>query len=204
MRISSIAVVVITAAGLSPADVTAGDTKIDLSTKSGSARVHAEWRYLDAKLVEIDVKQPDGKPGKTHDIEPRGETAGQVGYDDSAWTVIAPETLPRRRANGRVCFAWYRVKITIPPEAAGKSVFFRTTIDDYGEVWVDGKMPYAVGKSGEHIVAGFNVPNRVELKNAAPGKVYQLAIFGINGPLSASPTNGIFLKNTFLDIVDQK
>jgi hypothetical protein len=195
--------IVIAAAGAVMPAALAADTKIDLSTRAGSDLVHAEWRYLDARIIEVDVKTPSGKPGKTHDIEPRGEKAAQPGYDDSAWTVIAPETLPRRRANGLICFAWYRVKITIPAEAAGKAVFFRTTIDDYGEVWVDGKMPYKVGKSGEHIVAGFNVPNRVELKNAEPGKVYQIAIFGINGPMSASPTNGIFLKDTFLDIVDR-
>jgi hypothetical protein len=35
-------------------------------------------------------------------------------------------------------------------------------------------------KSGKAIVAGFNLPNRVELKDARPGKVYQIAVFGIS------------------------
>ncbi len=57
-----------------------------------------------------------------------------------------------------------------PPEAAGKAVFFQTTVDDYGEVWVDGKLPRTPGKGGEAIVAGFNAPNRVELKDPQPGQ----------------------------------
>ena len=50
-----------------------------------------------------------------------------------------PRRSKDRRSTGQVCFCWYRIKITIPPEAAGKAVFFQTTVDDYGEIWVDGK-----------------------------------------------------------------
>jgi gluconolactonase len=178
--------------------------KIDLSTKEGVAAVKGQWRYHDVKIVEVDGKGPDGQPNKTYNIEPRGDQASRPDFDESQWEVIAPETLKNRRSTGQVCFCWYRIKITIPPEAAGKAVFFRTTVDDYGEVWVDGKLPRTVGKGGEAIVAGFNVPNRVELKDAQPGKVYQIAVFGINGPISAAPSNWIFLRDTFLDIVDKK
>jgi gluconolactonase len=94
--------------------------------------------------------------------------------------------------------------VTLPPEAEGKSVFFQTTVDDYGEIWVDGKLPRRPGDTGGPIVAGFNFPNRVELKDARPGKTYQLAVFGINGPISATPTNWIFLGPTFLELVDKK
>jgi gluconolactonase len=177
---------------------------LDLSTKEGVAAVKGQWRYHDAKIVEVEGKAPDGKPNKTYNFEPRGDHASKPEYDDSQWEVIAPETLKNRRSTGQVCFCWYRIKITIPPEAAGKAVFFRTTVDDYGEVWVDGKLPRTPGKSGEAIVAGFNVPNRVELKDAQPGKVYQIAVFGINGPISAAPSNWIFLRDTFLDIVEKR
>jgi hypothetical protein len=178
--------------------------KIDLSTKEGVAAVKGQWKYHDVKIVEVEGKAPDGKPNKTYNIEPAGDEASRPNYDDSQWESIAPESLKERRSTGGVCFCWYRIKITIPPEAAGKVVFFRTTVDDYGEVWVDGKLPRTVGKGGEAIVAGFNVPNRVELKDAQPGKIYQIAVFGINGPISAAPTNWIFLKDTYLDIVDKK
>lgn len=174
--------------------------KLDLRTKAGVSAVRGEWRYSNVKVVEVDGKGPDGKPNKTYDVEPHAQAPD---FDDGAWEVPIPETLGKRRSTGGVCFCWYRIKLTIPPEAAGKRVFFQTTVDDYGEVWVDGDLPRRAGKSGEAIVAGFNVPNRVELKNPAPGKVYQIAIFGINGPISAKPTNYIFLGDTFLEFVDR-
>jgi gluconolactonase len=193
------------AAGTSASQAAAAPTKsINLSSREGVAAVKGQWTYHNVKIVEVEGKGPDGKPNRTYNIEPGGDQASQPDYDDSKWEVIAPETLKERRSTGQVCFCWYRIKITIPPEAAGKAVFFRTTVDDYGEVWVDGKLPRRVGKSGEAIVAGFNVPNRLELKDVRPGKVYQIAVFGINGPISAAPSNWIFLRDTYLDIVDKK
>jgi len=175
--------------------------KINLQTKEGAASVKGEWRYHDVKLVEVDGKGPDGKPNKTYNIEPKAFGAD---FDDSKWEVVEPETLRKPRSTGQVCFCWYRVKITIPPEAEGKSVFFSTTVDDYGEIWVDGKLPRTPGKGGEAVVAGFNTPNRVELKDPKPGKVYQISVFAINGPISAAPSNWLFLNNTTLEIVDKK
>ena len=49
-----------------------------------------------------------------------------------------------------------------------------------------------------------NAPNRVELKDPKPGKAYQIAIFAINGPISAMPKNALFLKNTHLELSDPK
>jgi hypothetical protein len=175
--------------------------KIDLRTKYGAAAVKGQWKYSDVKIVEVEGKAPDGKPNKTYNIEPRAEKAE---FDDTKWESIAPETLKDRRSTGQVCFCWYRIKVTIPPEAEGKTVYFQTTVDDYGEIWVDGRLPRTPGKSGEAIVAGFNTPNRVELKDPKAGKVYQIAVFGINGPISAAPSNWIFLGDTFLEIVDKK
>jgi hypothetical protein len=178
--------------------------KINLDTTEGVAAVKGQWKFHDVKIVEVEGKGPDGKPNKTYNIEPRGEQVCKPEFDDSQWETVAPGTLKRGRSTGLVCFCWYRIKITIPPEAEGKAVFFRTTVDDYGEVWVDGKLPRSPGKGGEAIVAGFNTPNRVELKDAKPGKVYQIAVFGINGPISAAPSNWIFLADTYLDIEDKK
>jgi gluconolactonase len=175
--------------------------KIDLRTKDGVATVKGQWKYHDVKIVEVDGKGPDGKPNKTYNIEPKAEAKD---FDDSQWETIAPETLKDRRAGGQVCFCWYRIKITLPSEVAGKAVFFQTTVDDYGEVWVNGRLPRTPGQTGEAIVSGFNTPNRVELKDPQPGKVYQIAVFGINGPISASPSNWIFLGDTFLDITTKK
>jgi hypothetical protein len=204
MRTSTILAALIIALAFGSPTVRAQSKKIDLSTRDGVAAVKGQWKYHDVKIIEVEGKGPDGKPNRTYNIEPRGEQAAMPDYDDSQWESIAAETLRKGRSTGLVCFCWYRIKVTIPPEAAGKAVFFRTTVDDYGEVWVDGKLPRTVGKTGGAIVAGFNAPNRVELKDAQPGKVYQIAVFGINGPISAAPTNWIFLADTYLDIEDKK
>jgi hypothetical protein len=201
MRTMSIAAAVVVAWASASQTVVAQSKKIDLRTKEGVTAVKGQWKYHDVKIVEVDGKGPDGKPNKTYNIEPRAE---KVDFDDNAWEAIAPETLKDRRSTGQVCFCWYRIKITIPPEADGKAVFFQTTVDDYGEIWVDGRLPRTPGKGSEAVVAGFNVPNRVELKDPKPGKVYQIAVFGINGPISAAPSNWIFLGDTFVEIVDKK
>ena len=170
------------------------------STLEDPTSVKGTWRYSDVKLVEVPTKTADGKPTTTYSIEPK---AFPTNFDDSKWDVVDPTTLGKPRGGGQVCFAWYRIKITIPEEAAGKSVFFQTVVDDYGEVWVDGKLPRKPGDTGGPIVAGFNAPNRVELKDPIPGKVYSIAIFGINGPISAEPGNRIFLGPTVLELMDK-
>jgi len=174
-----------------------GQGKIDLRTDEGVKTVKGEWRYSNVKIVEVPGKGPDGKPNTTYNIEPKAFGAD---FDDSRWEVIAPKSLGERRSTGQVCFNWYRIKVTMPEESAGKKVFFETTVDDYGEIWVDGQLPRTIGKGGEAVVGGFNVPNRVELKDARPGRTYQIAVFGINGPISAAPGNFIFLKETFLEL----
>ena len=82
------------------------------------------------------------------------------------------------------------------------AVFFETVVDDYAEVWVNGQLPRDFGQNGGSVVAGFNAPNRVLLaSNAAPGQQIQIAIFGINGPISDSPQNFIFLRSASLEFV---
>ena len=200
MRTFATAAALVVVAGWLSGDALADSKKIDLRTKDGVKAVKGEWRYSDVKIVEVTGKAPDGKPVRTYNIEPR---AFGPDFDDRAWPVIAPETLKDRRSTGQVCFCWYRIKVSIPDEAAGKRVFFQTTVDDYAEVWVDGQLPRKVGQGGGAVVAGFNVPNRVELKDVKPGKVYQIAVFGMNGPISAAPSNYIFLHNALLEIEDK-
>lgn len=189
------------AAGLVAAPVHAQSTKIDLRTRAGVEAVKGQWRYHDVKITEVNGKNKDGSTNRTYSYEPK---ATGPEYDDGDWEVIAPETLKNARSTGGICFCWYRIKVTIPAEAEGKSVFFQTTVDDYGEIWVDGQLPRKPGDTGGPIVAGFNFPNRLELKGAKPGRTYQIAVFGINGPISATPTNWIFLGPTFLELVDKK
>ena len=187
--------------GLVPDRAGAQPTAIDLQTTEGVALVKGQWRYKDAKVVEVDNTTRDKREARTYAIEP---LAGSADFDDGDWEIIEPETLKNSRGNELVCFGWYRIKITLPPEARGKMAAFTTTVDDYGEVWVDGKLPRKGGQNGGSVVAGFNAPNRVELADPAPGKVYQIAVFAINGPISAMPKNALFLRNTRLELSEPK
>jgi gluconolactonase len=55
--------------------------------------------------------------------------------------------------------------------------------------------------SGGGAVAGFNAPNRVVLTtDAEPGRTHTVAIFGINGPISVSPQNYIWIRSATLQL----
>jgi gluconolactonase len=187
------------------------DAVVDLQTGEGVALVDGEWRYSDAGVIPIEfveVGHPDDPlgpglvPNQTFDIVPHAEGAD---YDDSAWRVLRPEDTLLRLSQGRVCFNWYRIEVTIPEhvgefDPTGASVVFEIAIDDYAEVWIDGELPHALGDGGGPVVAGFNAPNRVLLSDdAEPGQRFQIAVFGINGPISASPRNYIWVRTATLD-----
>ena len=121
------------------------------------------------------------------------------------WETLAPADTQRRLSHGRVCFNWYRTAVTIPErvgdlDPTGATVVFEVVIDDYAEVWVDGELPLVLGDTGGQVVGGFNAPNRVVLtRDARPGSSFQIAVFGINGPISASPHNYIWMRTATLD-----
>lgn len=184
------------ALGLGAGAARAGET-IDLRTAEGVAKVKGQWRYRSVTLVEVEGKGPDGSPVKTYNYEPKAQTPE---FDDSDWEAVDPATLKDRRGDGQICFGWYRIRVTLPEGVEGKSVAFQTVVDDYGEIWVDGKLPFKVGQRGGNVVAGFNAQNRVELADPRPGKVYTIAIFAINGPISATPGNYLFLREAVLTI----
>jgi gluconolactonase len=179
------------------------DVTIDLGTVDGVRAVKAEWRYSDTKIIEADFrgpgpdKQPTGAPVKTYDYTPH---AGGADFDDSKWEVINPTTLDQRRGNGRLGFNWYRIKLTIPErigdfDPTGTTAVFETSLDDYAEIWVDGELSRALGQSGGSVIAGWNAQNHlVAGRNVRPGQQIQLAIFGVNGPLSNPPTNFIYMR----------
>ncbi len=173
------------------------DASINLGTAEGVKLVAGEWRYSDIKIIETDFKSPDKKPNKTYDYQPH---AGVANFDDSKWEVIDPATLKKPRSTGKICFNWYRINLTIPEkigdfQVVGSTVSFETTIDDYAEIWVDGKMPHSLGQSGGTVVKGFNAPNRLIIaEHVKPGQRIQLAVFGINGPISVAPDNYIFMR----------
>lgn len=184
------------------------DAIVDLKTDEGIALVKGQWRYHNVKVIDVDHLSPgadlapSGPPNRTQDIDIH---AGAADFDDSTWEQIRPVQLEERRSTGRLCFNWYRTTVTIPEkigsfDPTGSTVVFEIAIDDYAEVWVDGKLPLVLGQSGGQLIKGFNAPNRVVLtRSAKPGQRIQLAVFGINGPLSNPPGNFIWVRSATLD-----
>ena len=171
------------------------------------------WRYADARVQEIDFVEVGGPTPPTRSgpaTSPTAPTTSCPTRRASTTTTRAGERSrpPTRSAGsrtGRVCFNWYRTAVTIPErvgelDPTGATVVFEVVIDDYAEVWVDGALPVALGDTGGQVVGGFNAPNRVVLtRDARPGDSFQIAVFGINGPISASPHNYIWMRTATLD-----
>jgi gluconolactonase len=201
------AVLALTAATIHKTPEGAADASIDLATDEGVKAVNGQWRYHDTVIVSTNFfeagrdGQPGVKPTQTYDYEPH---AGGAEFDDSQWQTIAPNTLDTRRGHGRLSFNWYRVTITVPNhiggfDPTGSTAVFETSIDDYAEIWVDGELTRAPGQSGGSVISGWNAGNRLVIgRNVKPGQKIQLAIFGINGPVSNPPTNYIFMRSAEL------
>ena len=199
------------AAAHAPADPPAGrpDAIVDLASKEGAALVGASWRYRDATLVDVAARaagpdlRPSGAPIRALDVSP---SATDVFAREAGFERIPPDALERRRGNGKVSFGWYRVDVTLPERigsvpVTGSTVAFEIVVDDYAEVWVDGKLPLVLGETGGAVVSGFNAPNRVIVaRDARPGQQIPLAVFGINGPISAGPNNFIWVRSATLEV----
>ncbi len=169
---------------------------VDLATDDGIRLVKAQWRYSDVKIMEVEHRapgpdlRPSGPPNRTYAITPH---AGGADFDDSAWAVLPAAELQARRGNGRLSFNWYRTRVTIPErvgafDPTGSTLVFEIVVDDYAEVWVNGQLPIVLGQTGGPLIKGFNAPNRVVLgRDVRPGQQFQLAVFGMNGPVSNPP-----------------
>jgi len=171
---------------------------VNLMTAEGVAALSGQWRHMVVKFVEI-PHIPNAMPEyqTTYDVQPH---AGEASFDDSSWPTIAPDHLGDRRGGGKVSAMWYRTSLTIPEkigdfDPSGAKAVFTVTVDDYAEVWVNGQMPRRVGIPSPATIQGFNMPNRVVLADTVkPGDKFQIAVFGVNGPISVSPENFIFVR----------
>ncbi len=85
---------------------------VDMMTGQGAAQLEAQWKTMEAKIVQRDPIE-GALPGytTTYDISPH---AGEAGFDDSHWPAIEAEDLAARRSGGHVAFIWYRTDLTIP------------------------------------------------------------------------------------------
>ena len=176
---------------------------VDLMTADGMAAFGAQWKTMEARIVEGPAL-PNAMAGyrTSYDISPH---AGEGGFDDSSWPTIEAKTLTDRRGGGKVSFVWYRTNLTIPErigsfQTAGAKAVITVYVDDYAEVWINGQMPRRLGITSPATIQGFNMPNRVVLADAVkPGDRFQVAIFGINGPISAAPANFVFFRQTSVE-----
>jgi gluconolactonase len=184
------------------------DAVVDLRTPAGVARVNAQWRYSDTRIQEIEHRsvgadlKASGPKNHTYDFTP---DARQKDFDDSKWEVIPADSLEKRRGNGRLSLNWYRLNVTIPDKVGGfdtkgSTAVFEIVVDDYAEVSVNGQAPFVLGQNGGTVAAGWNAPNRVVLtRDAKPGEKFQIAVLGINGPLSTHPDTYIWVRSATLD-----
>jgi gluconolactonase len=176
---------------------------VDLMTGDGMAAFGAQWKTMEAKIVEGPAL-PAAMPGykTSYDIAPH---AGEKGFDDSSWPAIEAKGLADRRGGGKVSFLWYRTNLTVPAkigsfETAGARMVLTAYVDDYAEVWVNGEMPRRAGVTSPATIQGFNIPNRVVLADSVKaGDKVEVAIFGINGPISVAPPNFVFFRQASVE-----
>jgi gluconolactonase len=176
---------------------------VDLMTADGMAAFGAQWKHMEAKIVEGPALQGAMPAYKTsYDIAPH---AGGKGFDDSSWPTIEPKSLGDRRGGGKVSFLWYRTNLTVPAkignfETAGAKMVLTAYVDDYAEIWINGEMPRRAGITSPATIQGFNIPNRVVLADSVKGgDKIEIAIFGINGPISVAPSNFVFFRQASIE-----
>lgn len=185
----------------------------DLKTVEGAALVNAKWYVQPAFIQDANFKEPGASPAdplklyptgmqiKTHTIRPQ---IGDKDFDAN-FKEIKPVGLEMREGMGLVSFVWFKTDITIPTvigkfNTAGCTAVFEIVVDDYSEIWVNGKQETVFGESGNGVIAGYNTRNRVILSNnARPGDKFSIVILGINGPLGNIPDNYIWIRNAVVD-----
>jgi len=187
----------------SVAPLTPPNFGVDLMTVAGSALFGAKWRGLEAKIVPcpaLSDSMPEFKT--TYDVEPHAEI---LGYDDSSWQEIAADDLGARRGGGMVSFYWFRTTLIIPEKiganaTAETKAVFTVNVDDYAEVWVNGALPRTPGRPSAAAIQGFNMPNRLVLADSInPGDRFEIAVFAINGPISAAPANFLWFREAKIE-----
>lgn len=185
----------------------------DLKTNEGAALVDAKWYTQPATINEVGFRRPgpaltdamllypSGKPITTNTLSPQFASKDF----DKNFKEIKPTELEQRQGNGLVSFVWYKVELTIPQtigklDAQGTTAVFEIVVDDYSEIWVNGKQSQVFGKIGSGSISGYNSRNRIVLTdNAKPGDHFSIAILGINGPIGKIPENYIWIRNAVVD-----
>jgi gluconolactonase len=101
---------------------------------------------------------------------------------------------------------WYRAMLTMPAkigafDTANAVAVLNVLVDDYAEVWINGEIPRRSGYPSPATMQGHNMPNRVVLSTkVSAGDKFQVAIFGVNGPISVAPANSIWFREAKLQL----
>jgi gluconolactonase len=176
---------------------------VDLTSTEGATALGVQWKNMDAKIVDVPAMPNAGPQWKSaYDLQPK---AGEANFDDSKWPAIEPKGLLERRGGGHLFMTWFRTNMTVPQrvgdfDPTGAVAVLTLTIDDYAEVWVNGAMPRRAGRPSPATIQGFNMPNRVVLSESVkPGDKFQIAILGINGPISLAPPNPVFFREARIE-----
>ena len=187
----------------------------DLKSKEGALLVNAKWYVQEAHVQDKNFFLPGPQKGggdalllyptgaaiKTNTLHP------QIGAEDfeSGFREISPTDLESRQGTGLFSFVWYKIDLTIPStigklNTTGTTAVFEIVVDDYSEIWVNGKQMVGFGQSGNGLIAGYNTRNRVTLSdNAKPGEKFTIYVLGINGPVGKLPDNYIWVRNAVVD-----
>lgn len=191
----------------------------DLKTTAGASLVNARWWVQPAHILhrEFQAPGPQKGGGDSRALYPTGMKISsrvlhpQAGDDDfdTGFKPILPEQLEERQGNGLLSFTWYKVELTIPERIGklntnGTTAVFEITVDDYSEIWVNGKQQPVFGQAGNGVISGYNARNRVLLtRNARPGEQFSIAILGINGTIGKLPDNYIWIRNATVDFYEK-
>ncbi|MFB9841654.1 SMP-30/gluconolactonase/LRE family protein [Mucilaginibacter ginsenosidivorans] len=193
------------------------DAIADLRTTKGAGDVQAKWFVRNAAVVSQDFRgpgpaaddplliYPTGAVNRTNNISPR---IGDKDFD-KGFKSIAPTDLEDRQGTGLVSFVWYKLTLTLPEKIGNTAVkggraVLEIVMDDYSEIWVNGKQMPGFGQVGNGVISGYNAPNRVVLTNdAKPGQIFNIAILGVNGVLGNIPSNYIWVRNATIDFYKQ-
>jgi hypothetical protein len=156
---------------------------LDLNNEDDRRKVKAQWR-IGSGLVP-------GQPNEGLTAQLLETSARLAEFDDSNWEICSNI---RKSVSKGFTFAWYRMTVELPDQLNGVSmqdyrVFFETNVDNYAEIWVDGKIDRATGA-----IIGLNASQRVEVNaKAQPGAKHVIAVLAVNGPL-AVPRGGVFMR----------
>ena len=185
----------------------------DLKTSGGASLVSAKWFVQNGDIVNVDFKAPGPYPADLLALYPTGSTIrthqlrpqiGSPGFD-KAFKEIKPTELESRQGTGLFSFVWYKLEVTVPEtigklNTKGTTAVFEIVMDDYSEIWVNGKQSQAFGQIGNGLIAGYNARNRVVLSNnLQPGQQFSIDILGINGAIGKLPDNYIWVRNAVVD-----